>query len=346
MTNLQKVTMGECAQEQFNCLNSKNHLISDFLQDRQLCPDDGCMKKRAVIFNGHKKISGGMVSTRDIDNFKYAMNDKTFNRFSMFIQDELGIKMGSNKKIMLQARLMKRLRALELSSYEEYYDYLFSSSGQQQELSFFVHQVTTNKTDFFREPAHYRYLMEVALPNLTSGKRYSARTPMRIWSAACSTGEEPYTLAMVLSEYAELHEAITFYILATDISPQVLETASQGIYEESHIEQIPLHMQTKYLLRSKDKNKKLVRIAPELRSQVLFQWMNLKNQPFSFEKNMEIIFCRNVIIYFSRSTQEKVLRQLCNQLLPGGYIFMGHSETLAGLDLPINQVAPTIYRKK
>ena len=278
-------------------------------------------------------------------NTRLTMNAKTYDRFSVFIQDELGIKMGSNKKIMLQARLMKRLRVLKMSSYDQYYEYLFSLAGQQKELSFFVHQVTTNKTDFFREPAHYQYLLEQAVPTLINEKRYSVRRPLRVWSSACSTGEEPYTLALVLSEFAELKETIHFTILATDISPIVLENASRGIYEESKIGSIPVHMRKKYLLRSKDKNKKLVRIAPEPRSRINFQWVNLKTQPYNIEEKMDIIFCRNVIIYFSRPTQKNVLSHLCDQLLPGGYIFMGHSETLSGFDVPLEQVAPTIYRK-
>lgn len=273
------------------------------------------------------------------------MKVETFDLFSQFIQKELGIKMMENKRVMLQARLMKRLRALELSSYEEYYDYLFSDKGHESELSFFVHQVTTNKTDFFREPSHFQYMVEYALPTLIKEKTDSWSNPLRIWSSACSTGEEPYTLAMVMADFAELYQNVNFSILATDISPTVLQTASQGVYESLKIDPVPYNLRKKFLLRSKDRKKDIVRIVPELRAKVNFQWVNLKGQSYNIDKKMDIIFCRNVIIYFSRATQEFVINNLCNQLKKGGYLFMGHSETLSGFSLPLTQVATTIYRK-
>ena len=272
------------------------------------------------------------------------MSDETFTLFSDFIQEELGIKMSKNKQVMLQARLMKRLRALGIPTYEDYYEYLFSDEGH--ELPFFVHQVTTNKTDFFREPAHFQYMYEHALPTLLKENSYSWRKPLRIWSSACSTGEEPYTLAMVLADYAEQTLPINYNILATDISPTVLQTAAQGVYESSKVDPVPYNIKRKYLLRSKDKNKKLVRIVPEIRSKVKFRWANLKGHSFNIDKMMDIVFCRNVIIYFSRQTQEIVIGNLCKQLKIGGYLFMGHSETLSGFSLPLEQVATTIYRKK
>lgn len=274
------------------------------------------------------------------------MSSETFHLFSEYIQEELGIKMQENKQVMLQARLMKRLRALAINTYEEYYDYLFSDEGIDKELPYFVHQVTTNKTDFFREPGHFQYMVEHALPVLLREKTYSRQKPFRIWSSACSTGEEPYTLAMVMADYAELQQQVTFSILATDISPTVLQAAAQGIYESSKVDPVPHSIRRKYLLRSKDRKKDMVRIVPELRSRVCFQWINLKAQSFDIDNVMDIIFCRNVIIYFNRATQEQVIGNLCKQLRPGGYLFMGHSETLSGFSLPLKQVATTIYRKK
>lgn len=274
------------------------------------------------------------------------MSDETFEQFSEYIQNELGIKMTRNKQVMLQARLMKRLRALNLHSYEDYYDYLFSEDGHNTELPFFVHQVTTNKTDFFREPAHFKYMYEHALPTLISENNFTLQRPMRVWSSACSTGEEPYTLAMVLADYASQTLPLNFEILATDISPTVLQNAAQAVYDSSKVDPVPHTIKRKYLLRSKDKNKKQVRVVPELRSKVKFQWVNLKADSFNIEKMMDIIFCRNVIIYFNRPTQEMVIGNLCKQLKIGGYLFMGHSETLSGFSLPLEQVATTIYRKK
>lgn len=254
--------------------------------------------------------------------------------------------MGANKRVMLQARLMKRLRALSLKSYEEYYAYLFSDEGQQRELSIFVHQVTTNKTDFFREPAHYEHLVRSVLPTLLRENSYTFQRPLRVWSSACSTGEEPYTLAMVLAEYAETHLLPDFSILATDISSEVLHHAAEGVYDESRIAPIPFPLQKKYLMRSRDPHKKQVRIVPELRARIRLQWLNLKAQQYDIRERMDIIFCRNVIIYFSRETQDAVLNRMCTHLQSGGYLFMGHSETLNGFALPLTQVAPTVYQKK
>lgn len=273
------------------------------------------------------------------------MNDKTFRRLSSFIHEELGIKMGPAKQIMLQSRLMKRLRTLKIGSYDQYCDYLFSPDGFRDELPLFIHQVTTNKTDFFREPAHYVYLVEQALPTLTREFGTDRQRPLRLWSSACSTGEEPYTLAMVLAEYALSAPGFTFDILGTDISPEVLDTAVQGIYDEEKIEPVPFNLKRKYLLRSRDRKKNLIRIAPEIRSRVRFQWANLKSSLTGITKMVDIIFCRNVIIYFDRPTQQLVLGNLCERLKPGGYIFMGHSETLGGLTLPLRPVALTVYRK-
>ena len=276
-----------------------------------------------------------------------SMSAATFTLFSEYIQEELGIKLNQNKQAMLQGRLMKRLRALGIGLYEEYYEYLFSAEGHKSELPYFVHQVTTNKTDFFREPAHFRYMAKTALSVLLNENRYSRHDPLRIWSTACSTGEEPYTLSMVMADYVEQNQPVNFIIMATDISPTVLQTAAHGIYESYKVDPVPHYFQKKYLLRSKDREKKVVRVVPELRSKVHFQWVNLKKRStFNLDRRMDIIFCRNVLIYFSRKTQELVIRNLCTQLRSGGYLFTGHSETLSGFSLPLKQVATTIYRKK
>lgn len=300
------------------------------------------MRDDTVVENEQKKLRQQQMNNRLSSP---RMSTETFHLFSEYIQDELGIKMLENKQVMLQARLMKRLRALAIDTYEEYYDYLFSEEGLDRELPYFVHQVTTNKTDFFREPAHFQYMVDHALPALFKENIYSVQNPLRLWSSACSTGEEPYTLAMVMADYAELRKYVTFRILATDISPTVLQTAARGIYESSKVDPVPPALRKKYLLRSKDRKKNTVRIIPELRSKVNFQWVNLKGGALNIDKLMDIIFCRNVIIYFSRATQELVIENLCKQLRSGGYLFMGHSETLSGFSLPLKQVATTIYRK-
>jgi len=273
------------------------------------------------------------------------MSDALFNRFSVYIHDEMGIKMSENKRVMLQARLQKRIRALKLPSFQAYHDYLFSPAGHKNELADFVHEVTTNKTDFFREPNHFTYLIDQALPTLFREGRSMFHNPLRVWSSACSTGEEPYTLAMFLHDYGTRNQGFSYTVLATDISTTVLREAQKAIYDERRIAPVPAPMKKKYILRSKNKESQEVRIVPELRSHVEFRWTNLKAPKLAATEKMDVIFCRNVIIYFDQPTQELVLNNLCNHLLPGGFVFMGHSENLNGLRIPLTQVAPTIYRK-
>jgi chemotaxis protein methyltransferase CheR len=268
------------------------------------------------------------------------LSEREFRRLGEFIHASYGIKMPPVKKTMLQARLQKRLRMLGIGTFKAYIEYLFSPEGMREELP-----DTTNKTDFFREPAHFDYLVNTALPELMSSTGAGIRRPLGIWSAGCSTGEEPYTLAMVLNNYAERNEGFRFSILGTDISLKVLEKAALGIYDENKVQPVPLEMKKKYLLRSKDKQKKHVRIVPELRSQVHFRSLNFMEGDFGMREKMDIIFCRNVIIYFDRTTQEGLLNRLASHLLPNGYLFMGHSETLSGLRVPLSLAAPTVYRR-
>ncbi len=274
------------------------------------------------------------------------ISDKEFHRLSEFIHTECGIKMPSVKKVMLEARLQKRLRALGMSTFSEYCDFLFSPRGIDIELVHMIDVVTTNKTDFFREPAHFTYLTGTVLPALIRLHGAGVRKPLSVWSAGCSTGEEPYTLSMVLSEFARREvSGFSFFILATDISTRVLEAAQRGIYSEDRIQPIPQELRKRYLLRSRDRSRDLVRIVPELRERVLFRRLNFMEGDFGMRELVDIVFCRNVLIYFDKETQEAVLNRFCRHLVPGGYLFLGHSETLNGLDVPLVQTSPTIYRK-
>lgn len=274
-----------------------------------------------------------------------AITDKEFCKLSEFIHGECGIKLPPAKKIMLEARLQKRLRAVGMKTFSEYCDFLFSPRGIETELVHMIDVVTTNKTDFFREPAHFAYLTQTALPEIIRLNGAGIRRKLVLWSAGCSTGEEPYTLSIVLSEFAERVPGFSFTILATDISTRVLETAQRAIYSEEKIEPVPQALRRKYLLRSKDKDNKLVRIVPELRSLVKFRRLNFLEGDFGMREPVDIIFCRNVIIYFDKETQETVLNRFYRHIIPGGYLFMGHSETLNGLDVPFVQAHPTIYRR-
>ena len=275
------------------------------------------------------------------------LSDRDFSRLSDFIHTECGIKMPPAKKVMLQARLQKRLRKLGMSSMSEYCKYLFSPAGVEHELIHMIDVVTTNKTDFFREPRHFDYLVQNALPDLVAGEGAGTRRRLMLWSAGCSTGEEPYTLAMILRDFADKYPKFKFdfLILATDISTRVLDIAKKAVYESEKIIPVPPEMKKKYLLKGKNARKGLVRIVPQLREAVKFRRINFLEDNYGMRETMDIIFCRNVIIYFDRKTQEKLMNRFARHMSPGGYVFVGHSETLHGLDVPLVPVAPTVYRK-
>ncbi len=274
------------------------------------------------------------------------MTAADFERLSRFIYTHCGIKMPPVKKTMLESRLQKRLRLLGVATFRDYCDFLFNSPDGSHELVHMIDAVTTNKTDFFREPVHFSFLAETILPEFTREGPYGVRAPFTAWSAGCSSGEEPYTLAIVMSEFAQQNPGFRFTITATDISTRVLDKAKAGIYDESQVSMIPLSLKQKYFLRSKDRKKTQVRVIPNLRSLVAFQRLNLMDERYMIrQESADVIFCRNVIIYFDRDTQGSLLGRLCRYLRTGGHLFLGHSETVHGFNLPLVRMASTIYRK-
>jgi chemotaxis protein methyltransferase CheR len=261
----------------------------------------------------------------------------------VLIHEECGINLSSEKRTMLEIRMKRRLDRLHIPSYAEYANYVSGAEGREKELLHLIDAVTTNKTDFFREAGHFDYLVSKALPDLAG--RYGERRKSLVWSAGCSTGEEPYTLAMVLSEYAQAHGGFHFSVLATDISTAVLEKARMGIFKSEPLAPVPEELRRKYFMRSRDRGSDLARVVPELRALVEFRRLNFMDADFGLAESPEIIFCRNVIIYFDRPTQERLLRKLTRLLPPGGYFFAGHSESLQGMDLPLVAAGPCVYRK-
>jgi len=283
---------------------------------------------------------------RSRDEPAKGLSDKDFAQLGELIRQNSGIRMPAAKKPMLEARLMKRLRALGLSSFRDYCEILTRSPAGGEEMARMIDAVTTHKTDFFREPAHFQYLAGTVLPARLDSRGMPGSGRFTLWSAGCSTGEEPYTLAIVLSEFAAADRGFRFAITATDISAAVLEKASLGIYEEGQVRTVPPHLLQRYFMRSKNRERGLVRVVPELRSLVSFTHVNLMDERFApFEGGADAIFCRNVIIYFHRETQYRLLDHLCRNLKDGGYLFLGHSETVHGFDLPLVRAGSTIYRK-
>lgn len=274
---------------------------------------------------------------------KEGLSRADFDRLRVLIYNESGINLGADKKTMMEIRIKRRLRSLGISSFGEYCDHVFSRAGTENELVHLIDVITTNKTDFFREAGHFDYLVANALPDLAARK--GATRKSLVWSAGCSTGEEPYTLAIVLSEYSQERPGFRFSVLATDICTDVLAKAAMGIFKSELAGPVPLDLRRKYFMRSRNRETDLLRVVPEVRALIEFRRVNFMDADFGLTELPEIIFCRNVIIYFDRRTQVRLLERLTSHLAPGGYFFAGHSESLQGMDLPLVPVAPAVYRK-
>jgi chemotaxis protein methyltransferase CheR len=270
------------------------------------------------------------------------LSAKNFKRLAELIHGYSGIKMPSNKRTMLEGRLRRRMRATRITSLNDYCRYLFDDDGLEAEIVHLIDAVTTNKTEFFREPAHFQFLRNSALPALAkNGPR-----AIKAWSAACSTGAEPYTLAMVLEEQRRANRRQDYSILCTDLCTQVLGQAVAGVFSEAMIEPVDMDLRRRYVMRAKDSNRGLVRIVPELRAKLSFARLNLMDETYPVDSDMDLIFCRNILIYFDKPTQSKVLSRLCEHLRPGGYLFLGHSESIVGIDLPVVQIANTVFQRR
>jgi chemotaxis protein methyltransferase CheR len=267
--------------------------------------------------------------------------ERDFHRLSQFIYDYSGIKMPPNKRTMLEGRLRKRMRETGYYRFDDYCHYLFNENGLEIEAVDLIDVVTTNKTDFFREPRHFEFMAKTALPAI------AARTggAVRAWSAASSTGAEAYTMAMVMEDYAERRPSFDYRILATDLSTHCLVAAHRGVFSQAMVEPVPALMRRQFVLTSKDPRRREVRIHPRLRSKIAFGRLNLMDDHYAVDEPMDMIFCRNVLIYFDKPTQAGVLKRLTNCLAVGGYLFIGHSESIQGVDLPVEQVAHTVFQK-
>ncbi len=265
------------------------------------------------------------------------LSPATFDALRNLLHAHSGIALAHHKITMVQSRLAKRLRALGLRSYEQYHDLL--RDPQAEEWPEFVNALTTNLTSFFREGHHFTRLVELLKPAYATSKR------IRIWSAGCSTGEEPYTLAMTLTK--AFGASASIQILATDLDTAVLNTASRGIYPIARVESLADEWKRLGFLRGKGENHDQVRIRPELRKLVTFTQMNLLDAVWPLEGGpFQAIFCRNVMIYFDKPTQRELLRRYHGLLEPDGLLFVGHSESLLDNSLGFQSLGQTIYRRK
>jgi chemotaxis protein methyltransferase CheR len=264
---------------------------------------------------------------------------KEFNQLTAFIKSNYGIFLKAEKEALVIGRLQNVLVQNGFHSFSEYYDYLMADKTGIA-VSTLLDKITTNHTYFMREAEHFNYFKNTVLPFLE--KNVSDRD-LRIWCAGCSSGEEPYTLAMILDEY--LGSSRLFWdkkILATDISNKVLEEAKKGVYDNKEIETIPAQWKLAYI-KKLDEDSSV--ICDKLKEEVLFQKFNLMETVFPFRRRFHVIFCRNVMIYFDENTRRKLVNKFSDLLEPGGYLFIGHSEALNREETSLKYVIPAVYRK-
>ena len=266
-----------------------------------------------------------------------------FAKFQAVIYKESGIWLGSHKHALLTGRLARRLRLLGLNTMKEYF-HLLSQSDQQHERALMIDCITTNETHFFREPRHFDFLVEQVFPRwkreAAAGERQSRLT---IWSAGCSTGEEPYSLAMLLLNHFPPDQGWFVEILATDISTRVLEKARAATFPIEKAKEIPREYLRAHMLKGTGEQSGVMRASPELQKMVRFARVNLSADSYPIDGSFDLIFCRNVLIYFDQRSKQKVVAGLLQHLCPSGLVFVGHSEHLGGISPGLRSVAPTVY---
>ena len=269
-----------------------------------------------------------------------------FAKIAALVTQQSGIKLPAAKHSMLEGRVRKRARAAGFASIAHYCQHLFRKDGIAAELVHLIDAATTNKTDFFREPQHFQLLEMRMLPELLQRRRGQGRgKPMiKVWSAACSSGAEAYTIAMVLADAAMARRDFDWSILGTDISRQILVDAHQAVYPTEMIEPVPPAKQSRYVMHGRAGSQPRVRIVPELRRCVRFAPMNLMDRAYAFDIDFDVIFLRNVLIYFEKSDQQAVVTRLTHHLRPGGFLLLGHAESMVGSELGLRQVAPATFQ--
>ncbi|MFQ5769866.1 MAG: CheR family methyltransferase [bacterium] len=271
------------------------------------------------------------------------LSDYEYKLISGLIYEKFGINLSEQKKSLIVGRLQKVLRENGCSSFRNYYNYV-TSDATGQALDMLINRISTNHTFFYRENDHFEFLLETVLPAIRSLLKQSGRTDLRIWCAGCSSGEEAYTLAIIVLEF--FGRELSFWdtgILATDISKRVLEKAMAGIYSDENTSHIPSGLKHKYFKRQADGS---WMVQDRVKEMILFRRFNLTRDDFPFKGQFQVIFCRNVMIYFDITTRNKLVNQFFCFTEPGGYLFVGHSESLGRRDCPYCYVKPSIYRKE
>ena len=269
----------------------------------------------------------------------YAISSEEYQRFCALIYEKSGISLGDKKQALVTSRLSKRLHTLNVPTFSSYYE-IVTGDSTGDEFTRMMDLISTNKTDFFREPKHFEFLRERILPEQAQAKR------IRIWSSACSSGEEPYTIAMTLFDGVANPAGWDFKILASDLSTRVLAAAGAGVYDTERVRDMPPDTVRRHFLRAHGASDGLLKVKPHLADMIRFRRINLMDGEFPIKSPLDLIFCRNVMIYFDRPTQETLVNKFHRYLRPGGYLFIGHSESLQWVKHPFKLLAPTIYQKE
>jgi chemotaxis protein methyltransferase CheR len=272
---------------------------------------------------------------------EYVITDEDFANFSNLIYKTCGIHLKERKRELLQVRLSRRLKEKGIKSFQEYYQLLISKDSRT-ELVHLINAIATNLTSFFREPVHFDYLTKEVFPKIFAGPKSSLR--IRFWSAGCSSGEEPYSLAMTLLKHLNRPTGTDIKILGTDISTRVLKKAISGIYPPDRVKTVSASDLNRFFKKFKQETGFYYRVKDSIRNLITFRQFNLMD-PFPFKEVFDIIFCRNVMIYFDRIHQQGLVHKFYHCLKPGGLLLIGHSESLTGIDQSFEYIKPTIYRK-
>jgi len=272
------------------------------------------------------------------------ISDELFLKLGKMITERYGIKLPLEKKVMFQARLQRHLRELDIHSFDEYAELLINSQDESTEIDVLADYISTNKTEFFRNNDHFNFISNHILPDLqTQNLRL---TNLKLWSAGCSSGQEAYSIGITLEEFMRMKGVrFDYSIMATDISGRMLKAAKEAIYPISQVVDISLDLKQRYFLKSKSLKEQQVRVVKDIREKVRVAYMNLMDSTYPFNKQFDIVFLRNTLIYFSPQVQQKVLTKVIESLKPGGYLFIGHSESLINMHLPIQSIAPSAYVK-
>ena len=271
------------------------------------------------------------------------LSDKVFSTFQRFLEKETGIHLSAVKKSLLVGRLSRRLRDLHLTTFEDYYERVVADTQERQ---IFINAICTNETHFFREPHHFEFITEHLLPGWQARRKHDAsQRRVRVWSAACSTGEEPYSLAMLLLDKLPAAEGWEIEILATDLSTKALDRAKAGLWPVGKASEIPTPLLKRFMLRGYDEMEGTMKIGPELQRAVNFQPFNLTADSYpTWLGSFDMIFCRNVLIYFGQATKNLVVERLLQHLEPNGHLFLGHAESLVNLPFAARAIAPAVYQ--